>query len=100
MKLKVKKCSDFELSLGKCAIRVKSFELFGHNFEEPSLVYRIPKMNDFTSKDFDEYVDDMIGDFSDELKKKIFNDKRKTSYLEAIKYNADIIWNELQYQAR
>ena len=57
-------------------------------------------MNDFTSKDFDEYVDDMIGDYSDELKKKTFNYKRKKSYLEAIKHNADIIWNELQYQAR
>ena len=51
-------------------------------------------MNDFTSKDFDEYVDDMIGDYSAELKKKTFNDRRETSYLEAIKYNADIIWNE------
>ena len=51
-------------------------------------------MSGFTSKDFDEDVDDMIGDYAAELKKKIFNDRRKTSYLEAIKYNADIIWNE------
>ena len=51
-------------------------------------------MSGFTSKDFDEYVDDMIGDYAAELKKKTFNDRRKTSYLEAIKYNADIIWNE------
>ena len=51
-------------------------------------------MNDFTSKDFDEYVDEMIGEYSAELKNKTFNDRRKTSYLEAIKYNAEIIWNE------
>ena len=45
-------------------------------------------------KDFNEYVDNMIGDYGAELKKKTFNDRRKTTYLEAIKYNADIIWNE------
>ena len=48
----------------------------------------------FTSKDFDVYVNDMIGDYSAELKKKTFNDRRGTSYLEAIKYNADIIWTK------
>ena len=47
----------------------------------------------YTPRDFDEYVDDMIGDYSTQLKKKTFNDKRETSYLEAIKYNADIVWN-------
>ena len=47
----------------------------------------------FTSKDFNDYVDEMIGDYSVELKKKTFNDRRKTSYSEAIRYNADIIWN-------
>ena len=34
----------------------------------------------------------MIGDYSAELKKKTFNDSRKTSYLRAIKYNVDVIW--------
>ena len=47
----------------------------------------------YTPKDFDEYVDDMIGDYSAQLRKKTFNDKKKTSYLEAIKYNANIVWN-------
>ena len=47
----------------------------------------------YTPRDFDEYVDDMIGDYSTQLKKKTFNDKRETSYLEAIKYNANIVWN-------
>ena len=51
-------------------------------------------MNEYSSKDFNEYVDDMIGDYGAELKKKTFNDRRRTTYLEAIKYNADIIWNE------
>ena len=31
-------------------------------------------MNEYSSKDFDEYVDDMIGDYGAELKKKTFND--------------------------
>ena len=47
----------------------------------------------YTPKDFDEYVDDLIGDYSAQLKKKTFTDKRKTSYFEAVKYNADIVWN-------
>ena len=47
----------------------------------------------FTSNDFNDYVDEMIGDYTVELKKKTFNDRRKTSYSEAIRYNADIIWN-------
>ena len=45
-------------------------------------------------KDFNEYVDNMIGGYSSRLEKMFFTDRRKTSYLEAIKYNADIIWNE------
>ena len=46
------------------------------------------------SKDFNEYVDNMIGGYSSNLEKMFFTDRRQTSYLEAIKYNADIIWNE------
>ena len=45
-------------------------------------------------KDYDEYVDAMIGDYSAQLEKKTFNDRRNTTYLEAVKYSADIIWNK------
>ena len=45
-------------------------------------------------QDFNEYVDNMIGDYRSELEKMFFTDRKKTSYLEAIKYIADIIWNE------
>merc|ERR1711909_175417 len=36
----------------------------------------------------------MIGDYSAQLEKKTFTDKRKTTYLEAVKYSANIIWNK------
>ena len=45
-------------------------------------------------KDYDEYVDAMIGDYSAQLEEKTFNDRRNTTYLEAVKYSADIIWNK------
>ena len=48
----------------------------------------------YTPQDFNSYVDNLIGDYSTELKKMTFTDRRQTSYLEAIKYNADLIWNE------
>ena len=47
----------------------------------------------YTAIDFDEYVNDMIGDYSAQLEEKTFDDRRKTTYLEAVKYNADIVWN-------
>ena len=48
----------------------------------------------YTPKNFDDYVDEMIGSYSSELEKMTFTDRRQTSYLEAIKYNAELIWNE------
>ena len=48
----------------------------------------------FDPKDYDEYVDAMIGDYSAQLEEKTFNDRRNTTYLEAVKYSADIIWNK------
>ena len=47
--------------------------------------------------EFEYYVDDKIGDYSAELKKKTFTDCvcdiARTSYFDAIKYSAAIIWN-------
>ena len=43
--------------------------------------------------EFESYVDDKIGDYSAELKKKTFTDSGKTTYFEAIKYTAAIMWN-------
>ena len=49
----------------------------------------------FDPKDYDEYVEAMIGDYSAQLEEKTFNDRRNTTtYLEAVKYCADIIWNK------
>ena len=48
----------------------------------------------YTPKNFDEYVNEMIGSYSSELEKMTFTDRRQTSDLEAIKYNAELIWNE------
>ena len=48
----------------------------------------------YAPQDFEEYMNNMIGDFRSELEKMFFTDRRKTSYLQAIEYNADIIWHE------
>ena len=48
----------------------------------------------FDPKDYDEYVDAMIGDYSAQLEEKTFNDRRNTTYLEAVKYSADIVWHK------
>ena len=48
----------------------------------------------YTPKNFNDYVDEMVGSYSSELENMTFTDRRQTSYLEAIKYNATLIWNE------
>ena len=46
----------------------------------------------FTPQDFEVYVTNMIGDYSEELQKMTFTDEKQTTYLMAIKYNANLIW--------
>ena len=50
-----------------------------------------------SAEEFEAYVDDKIGDYSDELKKRTFTDCTcdiaRTTYFDAIKYCAAIIWN-------
>jgi len=53
-------------------------------------------MEMITPKDFDNYIDEMIGDYRAELEMKTFTDRRQTTYLEAIKYTAALIWNEYE----
>ena len=48
----------------------------------------------YATQNFDEYVDNLIGSYRSELEKMAFTDRRLTSYLAAIKYNANLIWNE------
>ena len=48
----------------------------------------------YTPENFDEYMYNIIGTYKSELEKMTFNDRRQTSYPEAIKYNADLIWNK------
>ena len=51
-------------------------------------------MEMISPKAFDNYIDEMIGDYKAELEMKTFTDRRQTSYLEALKYTADLIFNE------
>ena len=49
----------------------------------------------FTSdEDFDEYINNMIGSYRYKLEKMTFTDRRQTRYLAAVKYNADLVWNQ------
>ena len=43
-------------------------------------------------------MDDKIGDYSAELKKKTFVHSGKTSYFDAVKYTATIVWNYYKNQ--
>merc|ERR1712215_165260 len=40
----------------------------------------------------DNYVDEMIGDYASELEKWTFTDQKQTTYLMAVKYNGNLIW--------
>ena len=44
---------------------------------------------------FNEYVYHMIGSYRGELEGMTITDRRETSYLEALKYNATLIWDEV-----
>merc|ERR1712179_303349 len=60
-----------------------------------SIIYEMAAdYGNYTPRDFDEYVEDMIGDYSAQLEKRTFTDRRKTTYLEAVKYSANIVWNK------
>ena len=48
----------------------------------------------FTPRSFDEYEYHMIGSYRSELEGMTIPDRRETSYLEALKYNANLIWDE------
>ena len=48
----------------------------------------------FTPRNFDEYFYHMIGSYRGELEGMTIPDRRETSYLEALKYNATLIWDE------
>ena len=48
----------------------------------------------YTPKDFDVYVNNMIGSYKSKLEGRTFTDRRQTSYLEVLKYNAELIWEE------
>ena len=65
-----------------------------YEYGSPGLQQVCGKNMDMVPHDFNEYVDNMIGDYSSELEKMFFTDRKQTSYLEAIKYIAHIIWNE------
>ena len=48
----------------------------------------------FTPRIFDEYVYHMIGSYRGELEGMTITDRRETSYLDALKFNATLIWDE------
>merc|ERR1712236_85928 len=51
----------------------------------------------FAPKDFDNYVDEMIGDYATELEKWTFTDEKQTTYLMAVKYNSHLIWESYNH---
>jgi len=47
----------------------------------------------YTPQNFEEYMTTTIGDYATELEQIYFTDQARTSYLAAVKWNADLIWN-------
>ena len=56
--------------------------------------YENCKYMEMTLRELNMYMDSMIGEYSIELEQKTFPDRRQTSYKEAVKYTATLIWNE------
>merc|ERR1711990_1310110 len=50
----------------------------------------------YTQEQLEDYYDQMIGDYAKTLKQETFTDAKKTNYLEAVKYVANLVWNEYQ----
>ena len=86
--------SAFPIIVPKMKSRVKAFL----NCSKPKKLPNLSKMSDtyghYTPKDIDVYVNNIIGSYRSELEGMTFSDRRQTSYLEAHKYNAELIWEE------
>jgi len=52
----------------------------------------------YTEEQLDEYYNQLIGEHADTLKGQCFTDSEKTNCLEAVKFVANLVWNE--YQAK
>merc|ERR1711990_672846 len=50
----------------------------------------------YTQEQLEEYYDQLIGEYAKTLKQETFTDAKKTNYLEAVKYVANLVWNEYQ----
>jgi len=50
----------------------------------------------YTQEQLEDYYDQLIGDHAKTLKEQTFTDAKKTNYLEAVKYVANLVWNEYQ----
>jgi len=50
----------------------------------------------YTQDQLEDYYDQLIGDHAKTLKKATFTDAKNTNYLEAVKYVANLVWNEYQ----
>merc|ERR1712179_354509 len=72
-------------------IRVQTFKLSSHI---RICLKKMAYIRNYSPQDFNEYVDEMIGNYSAQLNEEFFTDKEKTTYLEAVKYSADIVWHK------
>merc|ERR1711887_244385 len=70
------------------------------SFKTSRKTFKMKTIKSVSTGEFETYVDDKIGNYSAELKKKTFTDcvcdiarTFRTSYFDAIKYSAAIIWN-------
>jgi len=52
----------------------------------------------YTEEQLEDYYDELIGDYAETLEKETFTDAKKTTYLEAVKYVANLVW--IEYQIR
>jgi len=50
----------------------------------------------YSPEQLEDYYDQLIGDYAKTLKQATFTDAKKTNYLEAVKYVANLVWNEYQ----
>jgi len=50
----------------------------------------------YTQEQLEDYYNQLIGDYAKTLEQETFTDAEKTNYLEAIKYVANLVWNEYQ----
>jgi len=47
----------------------------------------------FTAEELNNYFNETIGDYAEQLKSLYFTDAANTNYLDALKYTTNLVWN-------